>query len=585
MRKPILVWGLQGLALAAGLTLAQFAVAGVDAQLAQDVLALDQQLVALEREHTAGLADFSVFIGSQRNELRLRKLSLRIDELPAVQYEYAEAEWQALAAGGLHPAWTGMLSEGEHRLRIELFARTVDAGPTDPRAVERLDRLVQVRRGGAIELAMVQERFGKTGLAVTEWSDNTSASPGTPAHPWIRAGQFWIGADRPYAAARMLRRLQGRAASAPWSADADALLALSLQQLAGQSRGDSPAIAATEAFRTATEALASGDAAPLQLLAKQDAESETDWTRRDHANLLLGYHALRQGDGEAALEALGRVRSAGLHGTEALLGFGWAFLLPETPTAQPARLGGSGSTLQQPSFVVAAGNALTIPKEDRRKALQRALVPWTELIGRDPLDPAAQEGTLALAWALDQLNTGAQAHLHYERTAAQLETARGLLERAMEHVASGAAAEAVASGQNDEHNGWRTWLADLPYADDTAYLKYLLTDVRFVDALDPYRDARLLHDEVEAMALRLQALPAGDARIAALQARVDAARVATRGLERDRRAQMERSALERLRAHKLRTERYLVEARLALARHFDSAPEPEIEYRRQGSPS
>lgn len=575
------------LAASACLALAPNAQAGADATLVNAVLSADQQVYALERAQSAALAEFAFFIGSQRNELRLRKLSLRIDDLPAVQYEYSEAEWQSIAAGGLHPAWIGALSEGPHRLRLELFARNVDAGPSEPRAVERLDRLFEVRRGGAIELSMVQERFGGSALAITEWNDQTATAAEMPAHPWLRAAQFWIGADQAYSAASLLKRLQVRAPAAPWSSEANALLARSLQHLVGPTRSTEATLAATSQFQSAVAALAAGDAQPMTQLIEGDATNEIEWTRRDHAALLLGYHALRAGDRKAALETLGRVRSAGLYGTEALLGFGWAFLLPEQIGAQPARPAPSvsGSTLQQPAFVRMAAQVRALPKDERKKALERALVPWTELIGRDPLDPAAQEGSLALAWALDELNTGAQAHLHYERAATQLERARSMLDQALQHVASGAAAEAIARGQGSASSGWLGWLADLPYADDTAYLKILLSDIRFVASLDNFRDAHRLSRELASTSARLQTLGAGDTSVSAMQATLEASLINARNGERAARAEMERVALDLLRAHKLQTERYLVEARLALARHFDNAPEPEREISRAGGRS
>lgn len=575
------------LAAGASLALVPNAQAASDARLVHAVLAADQQVYALERTQRGALAEFAVFIGSQRNDLRLRKLSLRIDELPAVQYEYAEAEWQAIAAGGVHPAWIGALSEGPHRLRLELFARSVDAGPTEGRAVERLDRIIDVRHGGAIELSMKQERFGGSALAITEWNDQAATAADQPAHPWLRVAQFWIGSDQAYAAASLLKRLQLRAPTAPWSSEANALLESSLQRLVAPTRSNEATLAATAPFQSAVAALAAGDTQPLAALVEVEATHEIEWTRRDHAALLLGYHALRAGDRKAALDALGRVRSAGRHGTEALLGFGWAFLLPDqsgAPTA--ASLASSaGDTLQQPSFVQTAAQVRALPKEDRKKALERALVPWTELIGRDPLDPAAQEGALALAWALDELNTGAQAHLHYERAATQLERARSLLDQALQQVASGATAEAIARGQDTMSSGWLGWLADLPYADDTAYLKLLLGDARFIGALDGFRDAHRLSWELESARTRLLALGAGDASVAALQETIAASSITAGTAERAARAQMERVALDLLRAHKLQTERYLVEARLALARHFDNAPEPEREISRAGGRS
>src|SRR5690606_38774746 len=49
---------------------------------------------------------------------------------------------------------------------------------------------------------------------------------------------------------------------------------------------------------------------------------------RDLANLTLGFQMLRERDGAAAHVAFGRVRSPGPYANPALLGLGWAALLP-----------------------------------------------------------------------------------------------------------------------------------------------------------------------------------------------------------------------------------------------------------------
>lgn len=543
--------------------------AAADAVLAAQVLALDREIHALEAA-AAPAARLHIFIGSTSETLRLRKLSLRIDDREPRLYEYAEPEWQALAAGGLHPALSLALPPGPHRLRVELSARTLDPGPTDPRAVERLDRVIELPAGSTvIELEMTQQRFNRSGLAVRE---------STGSAPWSRAAQFWLDADRPWLAARLLSRL-------PEGGNGE-LLGASLGRFAGRGATDANA-APIDAFNAAALAAAQGDTQALALIANGKARGSDAWALRDHANLLLGYAHLRRGEGEAALEVFGRVRSPGPHGNAALLGFGWAFLV------QPAvagTLAPSPALAGRPAFAATVDRRVINARVDadatkeRRKALERALVPWVELIGLDPLDLDAQEGALAVAWALAQLDTGAQSHLYYERAAHQLETARARLDLATKHVSSGAAADVIASGQRDAGNGWRAWLADLPYADDTGYLKYLLADSGYIAALDAYRGARLLLDELDACTPRLAALPA-DTATQALATRVQTTRAQAAAAERAARDAFERRALELLATRKSQTERYLAEARFAMARNFDSAPPPETELKRDGDRS
>jgi len=541
-----------------------------DALLPMQVLSLDSQISLIERNEGPA-AELGVFIGSEPNELRLRKVSLRIDDHEPTIYEYGEAEWNAIAIGGLHPALLMQLEPGTHRLRLELFARTVDAGPTDPRAAERLDQAIEIPAGQTlIELTMAQQRFGKNSLGVRQ----VNGADGSGM--WQRAARFWLDADRPYAAARLLTRLQSRG----MAQDGGTLLSESLARLSGRGVSSSIPAATLASFNAAVGAGAGQNLVALELIGAQKAKTLADWTMRDHANLLLGYAYLRAGNGPSAIEAFSRVRSPGPYGNAALLGFGWSFLVPESGVAAGTRPM-SAAFDGRPVFITAIERRVINkgPDEDRKKALERALVPWTELIGRDPLDIDAQEGALALAWALDQLGTGAQAHTYYERAAKQLELARAQLEEAMAHVGSGRAANAVATGQNDESSGWRVWLADLPYADDTGYLKYLLADDGFVAVLDQYRGARLLSDELARCEKRLEAVPASED----LSNAVQAAMVRAQASEKVARMAFERRALDLLRARRLQTERYLVEARFAIARHYDSAPPPETELKRGSS--
>jgi hypothetical protein len=577
-------------ALLTGLGASAGAAAAVPVAMVEQVLSLDQQLHALERAaDPAGTTEFTIFVGSQRNELRLRRITVRVDQLAPVAYEYAAAEWEALAAGGLHPAWNGALTPGAHRLQVELYARVLEPTRNDAQIVHRVDETIEIAAGDSLELSLAQRRFGRSEVLLHRWTD---AGPSTPSevaieHPWLRAGQFWRQAQRPYHAARLLRRAQSRAAGAGWAAEASAMAAASVRELADPMQWAARDQYAVEAFDAALLALGQGNPAPLQVLAEIEADSETAWMRRDHANLLLGYHVLRQGDGEGARQWLSRIRSPGPYGNLGLLGFGWSFLQTGAP---PAATPATDPALpaDQPTFVTAAHAPGLRRDEDRREALQRALVPWTELIGRDPLDPAAQEGALALAWALHELDTGTQAYTYYERAAGQLERAQNLLDQAARQVRSGALADFIAAGQNDTASGWRPWLADLPYEDDKAFLGHLLREPEFIRALDRYRGPRLLHDRLLDCQRRLQALaggtPHGTGASSTLSAGIAHGLQAVGISEQAARNDLDRVALNLLQAWRLRTQRYLGEARLALARHFDHGLEPEVEIRREPAP-
>lgn len=589
------------LALLTGLGAPLGVMAAVPVAMVERVLSLDQRLSALERAVApAQTADFTIFIGSQHNELRLRRITVRIDQLAPVAYEYAAAEWQALAAGGLHPAWNGALSAGTHRLQVELYARVLEPTRNDAQIVHRIDQRFETRPGSSgdsLELSLARRGFGRSQILQQRWTD---AGPETPTAitagpPWLRAGQFWRQARRPYHAARLLRHALERAPGAAWAAQANAMAAASVRELADPTQRMADDQVAVEALDVALQALGRGNPVPLQSLAGIEADSEAAWMRRDHANLALGYHLLRQGDGKGARNWLSRVRSPGPYGNPGLLGFGWSFLQTGAhAAATPAGNAGlpADQPADQPAFVTAAHAPGLRRDEDRREALKRALVPWIELIGRDPLDPAAQEGALALAWALHELDTGTQAYTYYERAAGQLERAQNLLDQAAAQVRSGVLADLVAAGQNDTASGWRPWLADLPYDDDKAYLGHLLREPQFVLALDRYRSPRLLHDQLLDCRQRLQALAvatphnmsAGGGAGGAPTAGIAQALQSLGASEQAARNELDRVALNLLQDWRLRTQRYLGEARLALARHFDHGLEPEVEIRREPEP-
>lgn len=559
------------LALHAGICIAENA-----GDLAREVLALDQQILAAELvQANPPQSRLSVFVGARAEDYRLRRASLKLDQEPTLNYEYSQPEWQALAAGGLHPAMALSLAPGEHRLQIEIVAREVSATAVAPRLVLRLDQQIKVSGPEtAIELTLTQASFGRERIEVRDWTH-----PGEPGDlrtaPEQRAAEFWLGSGQPVLAAQTLLRAQVRNPAAGLQG-AD-LLGRSLARIgADLTHRYDPAV---DRYNAAVAGLAPGNVqaeAALAALGKEDVEDEAALSLRDRANLVLGYHYLRQGNSEAALETLARVRSPGPHGNAAMLAFGWAFLV--TPESRPeAQAGG----IAQPAFIAALASSAARHAPGRTERLQSALVPWTELVGRDPLDPAAQEGALALAWALDQLGTGQQAHIYYQRAATQLELARVELDAAMEQVRSGRAAQLIAEGMADTRTGWRSWLSDLPYREETGYLKYLLEDPRFVEGLDPYRVAHRLRAEVESCATRLEALPA--AGTDALGSSLDALRSRVARHEADARQALETVALDGLRRQKQRTERYLVEARLAMARHYDRAPEIDLTERKRGA--
>ncbi len=115
---------------------------------------------------------------------------------------------------------------------------------------------------------------------------------------------------------------------------------------------------------------AAGEAALARVAGLRTASSELQ-ALADRARIALAYHHLRREDPERAGQALLGVRLHGPMADRALLALGWA--------------------------------------RARQERFDLALVPWTELAGRDVLEPAVQEGLLARPWALARLGDEAGA--------------------------------------------------------------------------------------------------------------------------------------------------------------------------------
>ena len=277
---------------------------------------------------------------------------------------------------------------------------------------------------------------------------------------------------------------------------------------------------------------------------------------RDQANISLGYHYLRTHQGAAAIPVFARVRSPGPCASRALLGLGWALMAPpgtrsgnDPWRAMPTSSSTIGSALRPRLTEDIAALRRRMPYRlqagtpDEQHALQLALVPWMELIGRDPLDAAVQEGMLAIPYAFDHLGAHQEARDYYGRAITLLERSQRQLGDALAQVSEGRLAARVGG---EAPAGAKWWLALLPgarwWVDDTLpetfYFERLIEDQDFRDAAELFRSA--------------------------VQAGADA------GPERSR---LDAAATAALRRMQLQTGRYLGLAHFALARIYDQPVE------------
>lgn len=522
-----------GIALAIALTAAPLPLRALPPM--AELAALDRELRTLhEPDVVATDGEVRVYIGSPDPAVLLRRIRLRVDEQAPLTYEYSAAESAALRAGGLHVLPPLPLAEGEHRLRVELTGRRADARPDTPRVHATLDRRFTVRSPMVLALDLT--------------------GPGL-----LRAAAVHMGfadAATPAQDARAVAFESAMRAPAPV-----------------QAAGADDAIAR---YNAAVAMLAGADPVQgeqqLDALGRGDAQRSIDWTVRDLANVTLGYARLRARRGAAAIEPFGRVRSPGPYGNAALLGLGWAHLLPRGgepmdaaapwwPQAEAA----SPALRRRMPFRYAAAVAGGARAQD----LHRALVPWNELTGRDALDPAVQEGMLAVAYALHHLGAHAQARQHYQRAIERLQGALAQLDAALGRLDDGSFLATL--GAHIDH-GWRRWLADLPYADDHAYVRRLCEAPAFLRAYEAWRawqDAAAVHAD---LARRLASRSPEGIRVQALRTRLDSLGALIADAQHDADAALRAETARTLSALRAGTRAYLAEAAFALARLDDPAP-------------
>ena len=267
----------------------------------------------------------------------------------------------------------------------------------------------------------------------------------------------------------------------------------------------------------------------LDRTGRMPVDTSADLALRDKANLTLGWHYLSNQMASSAKPVFGRIRSKGPYSNRALLGLGWAEMLPasnlkgiapektENTAPTPFSTFSSLGQLLRPGFLDDSILAKAFGTEKKRlgnispeeeDALKRALVAWVELINRNPQDPAVHEGWLAIPYSLDRLGAHEQALRYYEFAVQKLEAARLRADQAKESIRQGRMVETIVRRDIDAESGWQWELKDLPDAPETYYLQSLIAEHRFQEALKNYRDVRLLGRNLDSWKQRLDTIEA-----------------------------------------------------------------------------
>lgn len=178
---------------------------------------------------------------------------------------------------------------------------------------------------------------------------------------------------------------------------------------------------------------------------------------RDKANLALGYSFIKS-DPERARNYLQHIRLNGPFSNRALLGLGWA--------------------------------------EAELQRYEYALVPWQELASRDPTDVAVFESLLAIGNALERLKAYPQAMASYQNAINTYEQELAQLEKTVVSVKEGRLWNDLLSQVSGNEMGW-FWEAELlPRTPEARYLRTLMADHGFHEAIKNLRDLRFLQNKL-----------------------------------------------------------------------------------------
>jgi len=171
---------------------------------------------------------------------------------------------------------------------------------------------------------------------------------------------------------------------------------------------------------------------------------------RDKANLVLGTIVLEDGDYQGAAVYLNRVRLDGPFSNQALLSAGWANLSSDN--------------------------------------VERAVVPWKILAGREVTDSATQEAMLALPYAYGKLNVHGRAAVYYGQALDAFGAEVEKLNDSIGSIREGKFLEALIREEIRNDKDWVIRLRSLPEAPETYYLMELLASHDFQTGLQNYLD-------------------------------------------------------------------------------------------------
>jgi hypothetical protein len=119
---------------------------------------------------------------------------------------------------------------------------------------------------------------------------------------------------------------------------------------------------------------------------------------------------------------------------------------------------------------------------------QRALVPWSLLVDREPTDAAVQDALLALPYAYSKLSVHGRAAVLYGRAVEAFGHELTKVDASIESIAQGRFLADLVREEIRQDKDWVIRLRSLPDAPETFYLMSLLASHDFQTALQNYLD-------------------------------------------------------------------------------------------------
>ena len=227
---------------------------------------------------------------------------------------------------------------------------------------------------------------------------------------------------------------------------------------------DSGELAAFGAYNLGIALLQDGDQVDaieqLDRAGRIKARERADLAIRDKSNLVLGTMLFESADYARAQQTLDRVRLDGPFSNQALLRAGWA--------------------------EVSAGRN------------ERALVPWSILVERDPTDVAVQEALLAYPHAFAELEAHGRAALLYGHALETYSGEIGKVDSSIAAIREGRFLKALTREETRQDRSWVVRLRELPDSPETFYLTDLMAAHDFQTSLQNYLDLEDLRTRLAA---------------------------------------------------------------------------------------